>query len=213
MSYTRSTAVARVQRGLGFRTDLEDEIIDALQEAQRTLERGKSLPYFLLQEDQTLAVASGSADVSLPTGFIKEKEDEPLRYTDSDGNLIKPEKLPLDIGTARFLSADAGKPIAYVLRKAGITFFPERDTDYSLTWSYYKAADVLTTDITNDWLTYAPEVLVFAAGVIVAADMGASGEKTLQKFQALYKTAWDGMFANMIERELENKPLKMGSRL
>jgi|SRR3990167_5553359 len=213
MTYTRATAVSRIQRGLGFRTDLEDEIVDALKEAQRLLERGKSLPYFLLGEDQTLTVASGSADVSLPTGFIREKQDEPLRFTDSDNNLIKLEKVSLDVGVTRFADVDAGKPQAYALRKSAIKFFPTRDTAYSLTWSYFVAADELTTDITNAWLTNAPEVLVGAAGMIISSDLGANGEKAMAKFQQMFNIAWAGVFAEGVLREDENKPVIVGGRL
>ena len=47
----RDVAVADIQKALGFRTDQYDNCVAALQTAQRLLERGRTLPYFLLEEE------------------------------------------------------------------------------------------------------------------------------------------------------------------
>lgn len=213
---TRSEAIARIQRGLGFRSDLETEIISALQEAQRYLEKGRSLPRFLLQEDQTLALPSGSANVSLPTGFIREKRDEGLRYVNSTTQkTVTLEKLSLNIAVERFYGEDAGKPLAYVLRAEAITFYPERDTAYSLTWSYYKRSVSLATEVSNnEWLdedTGAPEALIGRAGMIVAEDLG--NAPALEKFAKMHAVSWAGMLADSILVDEEAQPLIVGGRL
>ena len=56
----RSVAIQRVSDGLGFRTGLDQLIILQLQEAQRDLEKGKTLPLFLLQENQNAQSCGGA---------------------------------------------------------------------------------------------------------------------------------------------------------
>jgi hypothetical protein len=207
----RSLAVARIQRGLGFRSDLEDEIISALQEAQRLLELGRTLPFFLLQEDEALSITSGSGALALPTGFIREKDDEGPHLVDDDGKLYFMEKMDFERAKLTFDSDDPGRPLAYVLRKATMLVYPERDTTYDGTWSYYKGADVLTSDIENAWLQYAPETLIGAGGLIIAKD--ARNPSAVQIFSEMLGVANAGQFAESILRDEANKPRNMGSNL
>ena len=62
----RDTAVARIQQGLGFRDDLQDQCVAALKEARCLLETGRTLPDFLLQTGQTLVLPAGSGLVAYP---------------------------------------------------------------------------------------------------------------------------------------------------
>lgn len=210
----RTAAVTRIKRGLGFRSDLDDTIVDALKEAQRLLERGRTLPYFLMQEDQSLSVTSGSAEISLPTGFLKEVDDQGPHYINTDDKIVFTEKLDFDVGTLRFQSVDAGAPLAYALRKSTLVFWPSRDTAYTLTWSYYKSATALTTDVENEWLEESrgcPEALIGRAGMILAEDLENATAYT--KFSKMYAEAWQGLLGATVERQLANKPLHMGGKL
>src|SRR5688572_18012393 len=86
----RSTAVQRINDGLGFRADghsLESKIILRLQEAQRELEKGKTLPKFLILEDQTLTLLAGDHTIALPSNFIREDDENRIHYTPPDVNL------------------------------------------------------------------------------------------------------------------------------
>lgn len=208
----RSVAIARIQRGLGFRSDQSDNIILQLQESQRLLEKGRSLPRFLLQEDATLTVASGTGQTAFPTGFLREKDGELLRYYDTDDEeYVFLEKLTKDESLSRFVNVDAGAPIAYAVRKAGIDVFPERDTSYDLTWSYYKSADALTSDIENAWLANAPEVLIGHAGAAMAKDL--RDAEAVGIFQSMYSEAWRNMFADDVLLEETGDPIYVGGRL
>lgn len=208
----RSEAVARIKEGLGFRDDLDDTIVARLKESQRLIEKGRSLPFFLVEESATLAVPSGSADVALPTGFIREKGREGLNYYSSiefKNNFL--EKLNFNVGVARFVNVSAGVPRAYALRKATLKFWPNRDAAYNLTWSYFKAGDVLSTDIENVWLANAPNILIGHAGASLAKDL--RDESAVSVFNAMYVEAWNGAFAEGIMRDEENAPLYVGGRL
>jgi len=214
---TRDEAVARIQQGLGFRDDIPDQIVGALKEAKRLLEMGRSLPNFLLQESQTLAVPAGTADVPLPTGFIREWQEESPWYVATSGanDVTWLEKLDFNIGKSRFARMSRGRPIAYTLRNNGIKFWPDRDIAYSLTWSYYKKSVDLSTNVANnEWLDETlsvPECLIGRAGMIVAADL--EDNVSLQKFSSMYKTAWDSITNEDQLNDEENRPLAVGARL
>lgn len=213
----RDTAVARIQQGLGFRQDLNDQIVGALKEARRLLETGRSLPDFLLQEGQTLLLPAGNADVPLPTGFIMEFQEEGLWYVKALGfkETIWLEKLDFDIGNTRFVRSDPGSPLAYTLRGSKIHFWPARDVAYTLNWAYYKRSKDLSTNVPdNEWLADdagAPEALIGRAGMIIAADLADTA--AVQKFSSMYTISWNGISAMSNQLDEENRPLAVGSRL
>lgn len=211
----RDTAVARIQRGLGFRTDQNDNIVLALREAKRLLERGRTLPKFLLQEDQTLSILAGDADVSMPDGFIREKEGEGPHYISAEtGKPVFLEKVTLEEGLLRFSTVDAGRPVAYTIRKNSLKFYPERDIAYDLTWSYYKQSVSLATNVSNnEWLDEengSPEALYGKAGMAVALDM--RNKTAYDLFKELFLEGWQTAFAEGIEDEDTNDPIIVGGR-
>lgn len=213
----RSAAVARIQRGLGFRSDLDTEIVSALQEAQRFLEIGRTLPKFLLQEDQTLTLTSGTNAVSLPTRFIREYVQEPLRYEDTSvtpATVTVLEKMTLEEARLKYIAADAGKPVAYVRRQSTLDIYPTPDDDYALTWSYFQGGVVLSSDVENAWLatpTGSPETLIGRAGMIMAEDLVYA--EGYAKFSKMYQEAWAGLRARDILAEEEADPVIVGGRL
>lgn len=215
MTFLRSEAITRIQRGLGFRSDQSDAIVSSLKEAQRHLERGKSLPWFLVQENVTLTFLTGSADVSLPTGFLREKEGESVYLIDTTtGAPVFLEKVSFDEGSEIYTDDDATsmRPQAYTVRKASIRSWPVgRDTSYHAFWSYYKAADELSSDIQNAWLEHAPEVLIGRAGIILARDL--RNKSAVELFTEMYVEAWKGVFAQGIDREDVGDPIRVGGRL
>ena len=79
---TRDDAVTFIKFNLGNRTgtELDAAIIARLAQAQRLLEQGRSLPYFLKLEDQVFVLPPGGADVPFPTGFLREVQDETFHY-------------------------------------------------------------------------------------------------------------------------------------
>ena len=179
----RSTAVQRLNDAVGFRMsghDKEATFILRLQEAQRDLELGKTLPKFLIQEDQTLFLAAGEHFVNIPSGFIREDDDNRIHYTSPDTNM------PLYLTPMRYSRAVRAvttqqrpdqpalqtiAPAVYVIRKSTIDFITKADVDYTLVWNYYKAGALLTSDIENEWLAYAPEWLIGEAGERIARNL------------------------------------------
>lgn len=208
---TRDEAIAEIQWHLGNRSDLFDQIALALARAQRQLETGRTLPWFLLEEDATLSLLTGSADGAFPTGFLREYEDEAFHYTGVDGAVYL-EKTDLRNGNRRFADEDSGPPQAYAIRETGWKFWPERDIAYDLTYSYYKSAGSLASNVVdNAWLVNVPEALIGKAGSIVAAVIAHDRAKAL--FDEMFLIAFAEVIAENEERVRENKPLYLGARL
>lgn len=210
---TRDEAVTRIQNGLGFTSSASTYIISRLQEAQRELEKGKTLPKFLLQEDQTLTLVDGTSTVALPTGFIRKSENDPIRY------LPTGEETPYYLVERQFASAltayaqtDASGPKVYAIRKATIEFFPTADRTYSLTWSYYKHDAVLSTNIENEWLKAenAPEWLIGEAGYRIAFDR--RDKDAMALFGDMAKKARAALLAEIIAADDSGGPYFLGGR-
>lgn len=209
---TRDEAVAQIQFDLGRRTDLVNEIVAKLQETQRLLEMGMSLPWFLKEEDASLILPVGSADVTFPTGFIREVADEAFHYASpTTGRAIYLEKVDFRLGSTAFATATPGRPGAYAIRRAGWKFFPARDIAYTLTYSFMKQAADLSTNVANNvWLVHQPSILIGKAGMEIAKVL--QHKEATQKFADLFTAGWKAAFAETVLREEENAPRSMGGR-
>lgn len=198
----RDLAVTRVQEGLGFRSDQVSTIISRLQEAQRELERGKTLPKFLLVEDQTLSFLQATSSVALPSNFLRRAEKE-LRYrpSETDKYAFVPWKNYNDAYKA-YSNVTASGPKVASLRTSSIFFFPEADRDYTLYWDYYVKDDLLTSNIENLWLANAPELLIGFAGARIARDDRNKSAEAL--FGTMYNEARLAWFNETVVEEAED---------
>lgn len=217
----RDVAVQRINDGLGFRpagNPLESKIILRLQEAQRDLESGKTLPRFLLQEDQPLSLLSGTSTVALPDGFIRESDETRIRFTPSDTDV------PVFLARRYFIDAvqalltdeeeESTFPRVYVIRNTVIDFISVADQTYSLLWDYYKRAAVLLTNIENAWLASldgGAEWLIGEAGRRIAVDLENVG--AVERFTELRKMGRAACFGETVAAELASGPLEMGANL
>lgn len=215
----RDVAVARIQDGLGFANRQTDKIILRLQEAQRELEKGKTLPRFLLQESQVLVLNAGDYTVALPTGFLRMQDSAPLHFqvnslaTSSFLRVTTDYKLALEASTAT-ADEDAngpGRPSIALLRATTINFLVQADQEYRFIWDYYKAADILDSNIENAWLQNAPEWLIGEAGWRMAMDV--RDKDAVVVFDNLRKTGRAAIFGEIIAYEDSTGPLVMGANL
>jgi hypothetical protein len=218
---TRDAAVARILQGLSFRrgTSLNDVIVACLKEAQRNLERGKTLPRFLLLEDQTLSLVSGASTVAKPASFHRSYDEDPIHYTppDTDKPFFLQEKRNLmDARQANIKTPnDPAGPKVYVIRGSVIYFITVADRTYSLTWSYYKWGTVLSAGSTeNEWLNEtsgAPEWLIGEAGVRVASDLNDVPAAT--KFTSMRELGRSACLGDDVANEEASEGLYLGSDL
>lgn len=219
----RSVAIQRINQGLGFRPDgnsLEEKIVLALQEAQRDFEKGKTLPRFLVQESQTVTLTAGQHTAALPTGFLREDDEVPLHFfpTNATRPTFLERKFYRDAVLANLhgssTSAEPDEPVppsVYVLRRTTIDFITTSDLTYTLYWNYFKAADLLTTDIENVWLANASEWLIGEAGWRIAMDLRDADAVT--KFDAMRKSGRAAVFGEELAQETSGGPLQMGANL
>jgi len=205
----RSAAVSKVQQGLSFRRTNETEIIDALQTAQRDLEMGKTLPWFLLSEDQTMSGTASVAYVTPPTGWITLDDDAAVKYYDSSGNYVRRlEKGSFDQLEEVWKGSSITTPYAYALRKSTIHVFPTPTAAFTLKASFYVADTVLSSNVENAWLANAPDLLIAEAGLLMAADL--NDEVAGKKFIALQARAASALHAQNIARQMDGRTYRMG---
>lgn len=199
----RDVAVSRIKQGLGFlsSSSYDDTIVLALQEAQRELEKGKTLPKFLIEEDVVLSAVANVPTINLPSGFIRPVDGDDLRYTPAGETTTEylQRKLSLSDALIAYENSTLEFPRVYVLRKATLYLVPTPTVAISFRWSYYKQAALLTTNIENVWLTNEPDWLIGEAGYRMALDMRNSDAIT--SFDAMRKTARDSHFRELVTAE------------
>lgn len=209
----RDLAVAEIQEGLKFRSDQADAIVRRLTRVQTLLEQGRTLPWFLVEEDKAISVLAG-ADVTLPTDFIREIEFGKGLYFLPTSTPTRPYFLQkMTLAEAQTVYADptsATTPSAraYVLRGSRFQLFPPLDADTTFYFDYYKHAEALDANIENVWLANAPYLLIGNAGASFARTL--DNKEALAEFQELAQTAWESMFKENILRELANRQLVLG---
>ena len=215
----RSAAVRRINRDLGYRPDgwaREGDVISCLQEAQKNFEKGKTLPRFLLAEDQPLTLLVNTHSVAYPTGFLRISDDNPLHFfpTGSTVPTYLQQKFYSDAVIANITasSTEARAPSVYVLRKGSIDFITTANQQYNLLMDYYKAADLLTSDIENQWLAdegAGAEWLIGEAGYRMAVSL--KDQSAMQSFDAMRTSGRAACFGELVTQETEGGPLQMGA--
>jgi hypothetical protein len=212
----RSVAVARIQDQLGFMTGQSDKVIARLQEAQRDLENGKTLPKFLLQENQALTLTAGESTVVLPALFLRPDDNNKLHY------IIAGEDKPTYIEWERdfnlafelYYTTTPSAPVVAHLRNLVIDFIRPADATYTIGWSYYKRGDPLTTDVENEWLEEtrgAPEWLIGEAGWRLAKDK--RDKDAIASFDQMRTQGRAACFGEILARDDSTGPIYMGSQL
>lgn len=220
----KTQAIQRINDGLGFRADgnaLEAKILLRLVEAQFDLERGKTLPRFLLQTGQTLTLVSGTHQTALPTGFIRESDDNLLHFFSSTSTkpIFLERKFYGDaLGAVRQVVEDSLLPVqsvppaVYAIHGGYVDFITTADQDYTLYWDYYKRANSLATEDTNVWLdedSGAPYWLIGEAGLRIARSV--RDADAVAEFDALRTAGRAACFGEDIAAELASGPLQMGA--
>ena len=218
-----SGAISRIQRRLGFRgaNFKSADILEELNDAQDLLQRRKTLPWFLLEEEQTITSTANVPTISLPTGFIFEAQDAGWRYqvvpTDISADSLFLQKVPFDEGFRRhsvqseqdaLQDSDNDSPTMYALRKEDIYLFPTPTEAITFVGSYYKFDDAITADAENRWLANFPLLLVGHAGFNMA--MALRDKEAIQIFDTMIKVWEDALSAAIADRELANRPIQMG---
>jgi hypothetical protein len=212
-----SEALTRVNEATGFRPSghsLEAVFVRRFSEAQRDLEKGKTIPKFLLQEDQTLALASGTHSVPLPTGFMRESDETLIRYypQGTDKPTFLARRFYIDAVQAQIQPQNLPtSPSIYVIRKSTVDFITTADRNYTLYWDYYKSADAFALNAENAWLLNAPEWLIGEAGYRIAMDL--RDANALGVFKELRTAGRAAIFGEDLADAEASGPYVMGANL
>jgi hypothetical protein len=209
----RDVAVTRIQDGLGFAARQSDKIVLRLQEAQRELELGKTLPKFLLQTNQILVLPLHFNLAPLPAGFLRIDDSNIPWYANDDLSIVylSIKREFLEAHKAQWRNGEFSPPVVGVIEKSNINFINNSDKQYNIFWSYYKAATVLTSNIENEWLANAPEWLIGEAGWRMAMD--ARDKDATALFDMMRKTGRAAVFGEIVASEESSGPLIMGANL
>jgi len=215
-----SVGVQRINRALGFRADgnsLETHIAATFGEAQDDLEMGKTLPKFLLQEDQTLSLALGTHTVPIPAGFARADDERPISFPISGSNrpkFLQQKRIYKDAVEA-YSNSDfntVGFKV-YVLRSSVIDFIIPATAATTFTWNYYKYAAAWSLGGENEWMLHktAKWWLIGEVGYRIAYDLRDANAKTL--FDDMRQKGRAATFGDILAREDESGPLVMGANL
>lgn len=210
---TRDEAVARVQEILGFRTDLEDNIVRRMQMVQDLLEQGKTLPWFLVVENHPLTVTAGS-DPVIPADFIREVEwEHAIHWRESATTRpVWLRKMGYDEALYKYAETDDGDaPVAYAIRTSTFRIFPRTSVNTTLYFDYYAHDDPISDlagTAENDWLDKAPHVIVGNAGASIASTVRNPSAK--EEFVEMARLAWDAVAKENILRQASNRQYVLG---
>lgn len=193
---TRDEARNIVALRCGRRTDLDATIDAEMAFVQDTILEGDQVlrPWFLLFDDTTLATVIDQETVSLPSTFIEEFEGEPLRWLDTSIDVSTGDqwvglvKEDYRIIKARF-PGKSNTPQSYAIINDKIYLRPTPSAVQSLRFIYFKKDAALTSNIQNNWLKHAADLVIAETGYIVASkhiqNMALAGE--FEKDRAIAK--------------------------
>ncbi len=170
---TRDEAVALLNARLkrGSNTSLDSTIITEMKLVQSRFEGAAELPWFLLTSDYvTLTTTADDDKVAISADFLREFEDDGLWVYDSDDteDWILLTKDTMNAIVAYYAGEDTALPQAYDLVHGYFRLRPIPDDAYTLRYMYYKADTVLSTNVENQWLKYAADLMIAETGWVVA---------------------------------------------
>lgn len=204
----RDTIVARVHKRLGNRTGLDTDIQNEIKLTQETLERGLELPWFLKTNDATLVTVADTATVALPSDYLRDTDENPLWIEDSNGdwNIVLKERF--DVLKATNYENNPALPKNYALIRDDIHLFPTPDAVYSLDLYYFGADTTVTSNIENQWLKYAPALIINSVGLEIAEYSRDSG--AIAYFTPKVVNAMDMLMRENISRDEAGAKPTMG---
>jgi hypothetical protein len=208
---TRDEAVAIVHQQLGFRSDQANNIVTYMQLAQQTLEKGRTLPWWLRSERSYIYTTANEQRVPIPSDFLREEEGNQLTYipaaTAENTDYVPLDKDFADHLEARYLTL-TGPPEAYALDGVYFRIFPTPDDAYQIRMVYAKRDTILTSNIENLWLKHLPYLLIGVAGGMMATSL--RDKEAQATFRGWAQEGLGLMYAENDAREHTNMDYQIG---
>lgn len=213
-AYTRATAIARIQRGLGFRSDLSQDIVTSMDDAITLLEQGDQLPYWLRKVDQTLSGTADNDAVTLPADFIRLDDEDAVYTLDSDGvtHIYATRVTPYSKLLGYSGLSDASNPIWYTQLGLTLHVMPVPTAAWTVYINYF-AHDATVASLgdntSNLWLSNAPLVIIGSAGMVLASDLG--DPDAVKTFTMMYTEARARLLRDIEAFDAADDSITMGS--
>lgn len=149
-------------------TSLDAKIVTEMRLVQeQLLENAVVLPWFLLSEFQTISTTIDEERLPLPTNFLREHEECSLWINNPDLDKFVPLTKD-DYDTLLNTYPTAALPVAYALDGKYFRLKPTPDAVYTIKQRVYVRATSLATNIENDWLLYAADLMIGEVGQVIA---------------------------------------------
>ncbi len=207
----RDAAVAIIGKRLGNRTDLDADIVTQMQLAQIELEQGEILPWFLHKTDKTIQNDGTDFEIiDLPTDFIAEFEGSKLYiYVAADADpLTELWKNDYETIQSGFSDQSTADPTHYSLKGSKIYLGPQIPTaQLTFQWDYWAQDVLLTSDIENNWLKYAPELILSLTGIKMTYQT--RDEDARKLFKESYTESYDNLLKTHEARQHANFEYQM----
>lgn len=204
---------ARIREGMQYlqsSTEANNYILYAIQAQQRDLEKGKSLPQFILEEDATITGAGGVSTAAIPSDFIRLAEEHVPVWTSASGSQSRELKID-SYGYLRgvWFNSTVTNPVAMAIRKSTFKIFPTPSSSWTITYSYYKKQAVPSAPgDENAWMLNVPDLMINGAGMRFAADR--QDQDAAKKFSTLYASFYASYLASIVDGETQDQAVLMG---
>ena len=146
----------RIASELGDRTDLNTQIVAAIQSAIKFYENEH---FWFNEEEAESTTVIGTASYTLPSNFI---EMFTISIDYSTSRNADPEPLnQIPIGQMRNLELTSdGQPSKYAIYREELKLHPTPDAEYPMTMLYLRTcAEVSGTSDTNEWMVEGEELI------------------------------------------------------
>jgi hypothetical protein len=217
----RGRAITVIKQQLGFKTTLDSEIGNYIDDAQEFLETNYphgELPWFMLSERAATSTKENEERVEVPDDFVQEYEEGALWLVNSDGGEILLHKYDADdsrnSAQARYNYGELDQPTedwpnCYALTGKYFRLFPKPLEVISVKIMYYKRL-ALTVELEdeNDWLKHAPYLIIGWAGERMATAL--RDANALGVFSGWKGAAVETLTNRNIERKYANRRMAMG---
>lgn len=205
---TRATATSLVMQRLGKRTGLDANVVVELQQAQRDLEDGEFLPWFLKKALDGITTTSGTKVVALPSDFIRET-DEKWWLGTSDGLVRLYKGGYSELYERELFDVDYLSSYYYALVGTNMYHFPTPASAMAITGFYFaRDAELSAAETENNWLKYASGLLVAKAGIRMSKTL--RDAEAFKLFESDYAEAYNKLIAANVAREQAASNAVMG---
>jgi hypothetical protein len=189
---------------LGNRQDLVSRMATEVQLLQDVkLEQNYWLPWFLETEMAYTATTAGEERVELPADFLGEVEEQALWLYDSTASLQYKALRKMEYDDMIVKYPGTGTPEAYAIGANYLFVRSIPDAVYTLKMRYLARDAVLDSNIENQWLKYASDLVMAELGAVMAKQHMQYMELAAT-FENDAKLAWDRLYKAHIARQEAN---------